>query len=198
MAPHTCMSLDWGRTYLEKTRGEHVNSVFQGNIQYSGLKSQKHGNIPPDTTDHLWAVLFCKCKDLLFWVFCRCVLWDVRKLWCVDLEGCSCRESCLPSALSLQAVKKLCDINHVWGWLAAEAGSLIRFVETPHVLILSCSSSTCSPVQACLCGKCCLACQSHTWHTLTTYSHRKEFASCAWWGGGCWGPSKVYCMFLIC
>lgn len=51
----------------------------------------------------------------MFWVFCHCVLWGVWKLWCVDLEGCCRRESCLPSALSLQAVKKLCDINHVWG-----------------------------------------------------------------------------------
>lgn len=38
-------------------------------------------------------------------------------------------------------------------------------------------------------GKHCLACQSHTWHTLTTHSHRKNL-SCAW-GGVLYAPDML-------
>lgn len=83
-------------------------------------------------------------------------------------------------------------------WLAAEWGSssLIRNVETPIILILSCSSSTCLPVQACLFVKQCLACQWHTWWTLTTdihacmHTHAPRTICLVLWCG--WVSSYIY------
>lgn len=50
---------------------------------------------------HIFRWLFCCFRGTLSFL--------VWKPWWVDLEGCGSRESCLPLALCLQAVIKLCD-----------------------------------------------------------------------------------------
>lgn len=55
-----------------------------------------------------------------------------------------------------------------WGWLATETTSLWSDSEaTPRVLILSCSCSTCLPVEACLVWRQRSASQCHTLNTRT-------------------------------
>lgn len=79
---------------------------------------------------------------------------------------------------------QLCGINQAAGWLTAEATRLwSRSVETPHVLILSCSCSTCLPVEACLLEGAALSLKtisSNMTHTCTLHVYTWECVHGVW------------------